>query len=271
MPQPPSHLTLREIAATYGYSIGTVRTWSLKRDDWPNASGLRRDTSSRGAPAHIYNSDDIFAWMQAYSARARPDDQWSITRVADELRVPRSAIQNRRKRGTLPPADGHTGHRPWWRPTTIRTWANTQLVPSDAWTIRQVAAYTGRRNPLNRHGPSPDGCAGRRRWWWPATIQTWWTSIQARLQTPPTSAYRPPATHPSPSPTRWFGRDVAAATGLSYDSVRTYRKIGRLPPPDGTTNSGRPWWYPPTIRAWDRPATTGRPRGSRRARVHRAS
>ena len=35
----PAALTLREIAAHYGYSLGTVRTWSLKAPDWPPAVG----------------------------------------------------------------------------------------------------------------------------------------------------------------------------------------------------------------------------------------
>ena len=43
------------------------------------------------------------------------------------------------------------------------------------------------------------------------------------------------------------------------DTVRSYRKHGLLPPPDHV-ESGKPYWYADTVRAWvaSRPGNRGR-------------
>lgn len=145
--------------------------------------------------------------------------------------------------------------------------AGTRRVPGGAWTSGDVAAYTGVRSISSGRLP-PDGRSGRVRWWWPATVRTWWHHSveerrrrQLRLTGPPVDG----DAGPQPDQ-RWSGRDVARATGLTYDTVRSYRHRGRLPVPDGFTTGGRPWWRPDTITAWDQPVSTGRPRGTSRRR-----
>lgn len=58
--------------------------------------------------------------------------------------------------------------------------------------------------------------------------------------------------------------DVAAHLGLALDTVRNYRKQGRLPAPDGMLGN-RPWWWQGTIDQWQasrpgRGVGGGRPR-----------
>ena len=59
-------------------------------------------------------------------------------------------------------------------------------------------------------------------------------------------------------------QDVASHLGLALDTVRNYRKQGRLPSPDGTLGN-RPWWWQSTIDQWQatrpgRGVGGGRPR-----------
>ena len=258
-------LTLREIAAHHGYSLGTVRTWSLKAPDWPPAVGARREPAARNVAAYEYDADRIAAWIRTHG-RQRPDgDQWTLHRIAAELGVPVENIRGHRRNGTLPRPAGYWRGRPRWNPDDIHNWDVGRRLPVDAWTMTDIAAYTGRRNPLTRSGaPQPDGHTGRTRWWRPSTITTWWSPIAAEQAVQAEQRQRSTTAVPE---ARWFGRDVAAATGMSYETVRTYRRLGKLPSPDGTTGAGgrgRPWWRPETILSWDRPSTTGRPRGQPR-------
>ncbi len=47
----------------------------------------------------------------------------------------------------------------------------------------------------------------------------------------------------------WSYRDIAAHIGVKTETVRSYRKHGLLPPPD-RVESGRPYWFADTVRAW---------------------
>ncbi|GHA69948.1 helix-turn-helix transcriptional regulator [Streptomyces termitum] len=47
----------------------------------------------------------------------------------------------------------------------------------------------------------------------------------------------------------WSYKDIAAHIRVQPDTVRSYRKHGLLPPPD-RVESGKPYWYAETVRAW---------------------
>jgi len=49
---------------------------------------------------------------------------------------------------------------------------------------------------------------------------------------------------------RWDTKAVAEELGLTWDTVRKYRLLGRLPEPDGV-DANHPWWWPETIQRWD--------------------
>ena len=174
--------------------------------------------------------------------------------------MPLENIRSHRRNGTLPRPVSYWRGRPRWNPDDIHNWDVDRRLPVDAWTMTDIAAYTGRRNPLTRSdAPQPDGHAGRTRWWRPSTITTWWSPIAAEQAVQAEQRQRSTTAVPE---ARWFGRDVAAATGMSYDTVRTYRRLGKLPSPDGTTGAegrGRPWWRPETILSWDRPLNNRAP------------
>ncbi|MFC8954499.1 helix-turn-helix transcriptional regulator, partial [Streptomyces sp. NPDC057101] len=57
----------------------------------------------------------------------------------------------------------------------------------------------------------------------------------------------------------WSYKDIAAHIRVQPDTVRSYRKHGLLPAPDHV-ESGKPYWYVDTIRAWvaARPGNRGR-------------
>jgi len=57
----------------------------------------------------------------------------------------------------------------------------------------------------------------------------------------------------------WSYKDIAAHIRVQPDTVRSYRKHGLLPAPDHV-ESGKPYWYADTIRAWvaARPGNRGR-------------
>ncbi|GGT11451.1 hypothetical protein GCM10010207_07930 [Streptomyces atratus] len=57
----------------------------------------------------------------------------------------------------------------------------------------------------------------------------------------------------------WSYKDIAAHIRVQPDTVRSYRKHGHLPSPDHV-ESGKPYWYADTIRAWvaSRPGNRGR-------------
>lgn len=57
----------------------------------------------------------------------------------------------------------------------------------------------------------------------------------------------------------WSYKDIAAHIRVQPDTVRSYRKHGLLPAPDHV-ESGKPFWYADTVRAWvaARPGNRGR-------------
>jgi hypothetical protein len=59
--------------------------------------------------------------------------------------------------------------------------------------------------------------------------------------------------------TLWSYADIAAHIRVQVDTVRSYRKHGHLPDPD-VVQSGKPYWYADTVRAWSarRPGNRGR-------------
>lgn len=184
-----------------------------------------------------------------------------MDQIAAEFEVKVGVIRAARRRGQLAHPDGYQLGRAWWRPSAAQ-WASRQ-VPAGAWVLAQISEYVGLRRPQGRPDfPPADGMAGTTRWWWSGTITAWWEPhagrrverLRARADAQDGAAPR--------GVDRWFGRDLAAHTGLSYEAVRTYRRLGKLPDPDGLQNQ-RPWRRPETIRAWDRPSATGRQRRAR--------
>lgn len=262
-------VTLREAAVIHGYRLATVRAWSIHDDDWPPVLGQRRTLESRGAPAYTYAAAQVAAWVARNGSRSQPDDQWQLDRAAAETGFMVSTLRSHRRRGTFPHPDGYRRRSPWWTPATVREWATARQIPPGAWTAANATEFTGRPAALRWvTAPPPDGItAAGVRWWHPRTVQSWWGRTQAvQAELAAGTARDGPHTDRADQETQWSGRDVARATGLSYDSVRTYRKTGKLPPADGSTPAGRPWWQPETILVWDRPATTGRPRRARTSR-----
>lgn len=252
-------LTLREIADTHGYSLKYVRSLSTKAEDWPGPVGRRRQPRGPGTYAYVYDADEVAAWVRRHRLGG---EQWTMDRIAAEFGVTVEMVMSARKRGQLPVADGVQLGRPWWHPSTARGWWFARQVPDGAWRIADIGDQIGVARPQARLDlPPPDGLTGRVRWWWPNTIRTWWAPQLARQLERAQARVDAEKVAAAVSADRWFSRDVAVRTGLSYESVRTYRRLGKLPEPDGVVN-GRPWWRPNTIRLWDRRSTSGRPRRS---------
>lgn len=247
--------TLREVAEAYRCHVSTARRWA-RDEDWPQPDGKVRN-------ALTYPAEQVRAWL---AQRDLGDDQWTMQHIASELRITESLIRGARKHSRFPPPDGHRGICPWWRPSTVGSWWTARQVPRGAWTLEQVAEHCGlTRSSLSQDRlPAPDGTAVTTRWWQPDTIRTWWAPHAAQqLERARRGAQAEQARQRAADSDVWFGRDVAIHTGLSYESVRTYRRLGKMPAPDGMEGN-RPWWRPATIRGWDQPATTGRPRTSQR-------
>lgn len=66
-----------------------------------------------------------------------------------------------------------------------------------------------------------------------------------------------------PDRTLWSYADIAAHIGVRTDTVRSYRRLGLLPPPD-TVDGRRPLWHADTIRLWSarRPGNRSRSRST---------
>lgn len=248
-------VTLREVGDLHGYSLKYVRSLS-RTAGWPAPVGRRRQPRGPGTYAYVYDRADVDVWMRNHRLGS---DQWTMDRIAVEFGVSVEMIWSARKRGQFPAADGFAG-RPWWHASSARGWWASRQVPDGAWRPADVADHVGLKRPQKQSGfPPPDGVTGRARWWWPSTIREWWAPHAERRRAQVQTRADAERRVSSETADRWFSRDVAARTGLSYESVRTYRRLRKLPEPDGILN-GRPWWRPTTIRAWNRPSATGRPR-----------
>ncbi len=214
-----SGLTLREIAKIHGYSLKYVRSLSKRDHDCPDPVGSRKEALWRGAHAYLYNPVAIAGWMRSHRLG---DDQWTTDRIASEFEVTVGVVAAARRRGQLARPDGYQLGRAWWRPSAAQSWWASRQVPAGAWVLAQISEYVGLRRPQGRPDfPPADGMAGTTRWWWSGTITEWWEPhagrrverLRARADAQDGAAPR--------GVDRWFGRDVAAHTGLSYEAVRT--------------------------------------------------
>ena len=135
----------------------------------------------------------------------------------------------------------------WWLPSSL-VFLRRQLEPRpQLWTIDDVTTHLRVHTDELLAAPDlPAPVATRPVRWDAAQIRSWW-------QTWSTTIVRDPQV--------LFSRDVAAATGLTYDTIRTYRAKERLPPPDGQLR-GRPWWRRSTITRWNASRTPRTPKAS---------
>jgi DNA-binding transcriptional MerR regulator len=60
----------------------------------------------------------------------------------------------------------------------------------------------------------------------------------------------------------WSYPEIAAHIRVRADTVRTYKRLGHLPPPD-MVEGGRPYWYADTIRTWSAQRPRNRGTGNR--------
>lgn len=201
------------------------------------------DPTRRLPPTHPprpprWRPDDVRQWLDTH------EPHLSLARVAEHIGATPHALKSRRRRGQFPPPDGHHGNRPWWTHATLHQWLANRTHGRTPWGTHHALTHTTMTPTdleiLRSHlGPPP---------WKPTEVKTWWRSRARELREDPQVL---------------FGRDVAEVTGLSWDTVRTYRRRGEMPEPDGWHQS-RPWWRRQTIVEWDaaRRATirTGRPR-----------
>lgn len=230
----------RDIARELGRSVRLVEAWGL-RDDFPPAVGRRGN-------AKVYRADQVRRWWTEHGIDQSPE-RWSMRRAAAELGVDREMLRSARGRGQLPTPDGHVGVHPWWRPDTLRAWHAARTVPAGVWLRRDVAAFLGRTvAPPLRDLPPADGTSARGAWWRPDTIQAW--HVEREQRRADAAAVREARRPPKLGSGQLYGKDVAEATGLSWDTVRTYRRKGLLPEPDGW-HRHRPWWSREAVACWD--------------------
>lgn len=271
------------------------------------SAGTLPEPTTQIGRALLWDPAKIRDW---HRTRNTPSPLWSLQDAAARLKVNAAWLRKQRRLGTLPePTENPTpgGRRPRWEPTVLRAWLQNQRKPEGALNRAEVLTLISRSDiPSSSPLPPPDGRAGTRAWWHPATIRTWWadhqtktlrrrlwsrTTIENRLAQPwdqlktldsweqfPRPAVRRPEHLWEPNEVRtwwqtqkadndrhrWNSQTVARNTGLSWDTVRTYRRKNILPEPDGM-DGVHPWWRPNTIRAWDRRrrnSGTGRPRKS---------
>ncbi len=257
------------------FDAGEVRAWWAHRELGDQRWPLQRIASELGVSASLVRSarrtgrlaepDGVLRgrqWWSAatvgawWAARAFPADAWTLDQLLEHTGLPRRVV-----RTTLrpPKPDGHASGRShrvrWWWPDTVRAWWAAEApawLARSTWDLAAVAHYVSRTEPVTLElvsaGDLPDPIAnvpGPARWQ-PATVRAAWREFHARHRDRGVL----------------FGQDVAAVTGLAWDSVRTYRRLGKLPAPDGWEGH-RPWWSEPTIARWDRDrraSGTGRPR-----------
>ncbi|MDO5067429.1 MAG: helix-turn-helix domain-containing protein [Propionibacteriaceae bacterium] len=46
--------------------------------------------------------------------------------------------------------------------------------------------------------------------------------------------------------------EIAVLLGLSKSTINNYRSTGRFPPEDGVVGGSTPYWWPSTVRDWQR-------------------
>lgn len=239
-----AEVTLREIADLHGYSLKYVRSLS-NGGGWPAAVGRRRQPRGPGTYAHVYDRAEIDVWMQSHRLGT---DHWTIDRIAVEFGVTVEMIRSARKRGQLPVADGVAMGRPWWHPASARRWWSSRQVPDGVWRPADAADHVGLARPQAQPGfPPPDRVTGRMRWWWPSTIREWWAPHAERRRERLQARVAAERSLSAETAERWFSRDVASRTGLSYETVRTYRRLGKLPEPDGRLNDDRGGGQTPSV------------------------
>lgn len=274
----PSWLTRHETASALGIGVHALAQWV--------ADGYLPQPSLRGRGGGYYwRASAAAAALAAHQADL--EDRLHLIDVAALLNVTVEAAKTRRRRGLLPPHDGHDNAGQWWHASTIASHLNATAVPDDA--IRGVAAaaaFLGVPRATISLGslPDPDGGSGATPWWRPTTLaavtthhsERLWTLDQATQHLGVSVEELPPTdTMPTPvavNPPRWrpahvrrwwkqhreslhtnpdvlFSTDLPTLTGLSYDTIRTYNAKGKLPRSDGTLR-GRPWWHRSTITTW---------------------
>lgn len=113
-----------------------------------------------------------------------------------------------------------------------------RLEPGVGWTLRDMADWCGHgfevvrdwRDKAGEGFPSPIGRRSNAFVFDPSEVRAWWADRELGDQ-------------------RWPLQRIAAEHGVSESLVRSARRAGRLPEPDGVLR-GRPWWSPATVQAW---------------------
>lgn len=221
-------LTSAQVAARLGIAAEAFKS-RLRRGRFPKPNAPARHRNH-------WTSQLVEAWI---SANTIPEDAIrSVSQAAKLLEVPPTRIKH------MPPPDGTSGGKPWWNPTTIREGAVLTTLPKVFSTTADALTYLGVEPSKWGEVQLP-----------PPRNSNGWTERQLKTVRP--RIIRELAVNEE----RLYGRDVATFTGLSWDTVRTYRRTGVLPEPDGL-DGHRPWWRQTTIEQWDqsRRSTTGRPR-----------
>lgn len=190
-------------------------------------------------------------WLKNQRKPAAALNRAQVLTLIDRASAPASS--------PLPQPDGRIGTRAWWYPATIRVWwADHQVKTNRLWSRTTIENQLSRTwdqlKTLATWEQFPKPAARRpEHLWEPDGVRAWWRHHRARA-----------ARH------RWDTQEVARNTGLSWDTVRTYRRKNILPQPDGMDGT-HPWWLPATIRVWDRKrrnSGTGRPRKPWRPTTH---
>lgn len=225
----PSLWTLTEAARQLGVTVDWLA--------WEKSMGRLPVPAVRvwGGARARWDAEVLRVWL---AGREKPDtalDRSQVLELIGRQDIPRSA--------PLPVPDGKTGQRVWWRRDTIEQWWQTHLAQSNRgrpwWARTGIERHTRRTwaqlsaLPGWDKFPQPIPGTGSRPRWDRAEVTAWWQHELEALGE------------------RWDSQDVAQYTGLTWNTIRTYRKRGGvLPDPDGT-DGFHPWWRPDTIRRWN--------------------
>ncbi len=134
-----------------------------------------------------------------------------------------------------PPPAGHDAHGHWWRPADVRRWIARHATRLTRPDIAAVLDCTPADLDHFLHRPDfpPPTKSGE---WYEHEVRRWRAQHRDDLHQ---------------TAQEWLSlREVAAASNLSYDSVRTYRSKGLLPPPD-THHQKSPRWHRDTVTTWN--------------------